>query len=51
MEEQRQNVRTELKRWHPDKFHADFGQRLVAADRKRIMDRVHEISCLLNDLK
>jgi hypothetical protein len=37
----------ELLRWHEDKF-ARFRDRLAAADRQRILDRVKTLTQLLN---
>ncbi|KAL4433907.1 hypothetical protein ABPG75_000348 [Micractinium tetrahymenae] len=48
VEEQRKRLRTELIRWHPDKFEARFGRRLVPADRERILARVVATSQALN---
>lgn len=47
-EEQRKRLRTELIRWHPDKFEARFGRRLVPADRDRVLARVVATSQALN---
>eukprot|EP00884_Botryococcus_braunii_P020526 jgi/Botrbrau1/7157/Bobra.0143s0029.1 len=40
-------TRTELLRWHPDKFEAAFGQRLVPLEKDKIMARVKGISQML----
>lgn len=48
--EQRKRLRFELMRWHPDKFTAKFGGRMVAQDRGRVLDRVKQISQMLNSL-
>ncbi|KAL4441890.1 hypothetical protein ABPG77_003806 [Micractinium sp. CCAP 211/92] len=48
LEEQRKRLRTELIRWHPDKFEARFGRRLVPADRDRVLARVVATSQALN---
>jgi hypothetical protein len=47
-EEQRKRLRTELIRWHPDKFISKFGRRLAAADRERVLLRVNAVSQQLN---
>jgi triphosphoribosyl-dephospho-CoA synthetase len=47
-EEQRRRLRTELVRWHPDKFVAKFGRRLAAGDRERVLERVNALSQQLN---
>ncbi|PRW57890.1 NF-kappa-B inhibitor 1 isoform A [Chlorella sorokiniana] len=47
-EEQRRRLRTELVRWHPDKFVARFGRRLAAEDRDRILARVARTAQQLN---
>lgn len=47
-EEQRRRLRTELVRWHPDKFVARFGRRLAAQDRDRILARVARTAQQLN---
>ncbi|EFN57300.1 hypothetical protein CHLNCDRAFT_143906 [Chlorella variabilis] len=43
-EEQRRRLRTELIRWHPDKFVSKFGRRLAPADRERVLARVNAVS-------
>ncbi|PSC73049.1 NF-kappa-B inhibitor 1 isoform B [Micractinium conductrix] len=47
-EEQRRRLRTELIRWHPDKFQSKFGRRLAPADAERITARVVAVSQMLN---
>ncbi|KAK9813272.1 hypothetical protein WJX72_011743 [[Myrmecia] bisecta] len=47
-EDTKKRVRLELLRWHPDKFMARFGKRLLAAERDRILARVQAISQVLN---
>ncbi len=49
-DEARRRVRTELMRWHPDKFVAKFGARLVAGERERVLDKVKHISQMLTGL-
>lgn len=49
-DEQRKRLRTELIRWHPDKFQARFGRRLAPADADRILARVVATSQVLNSL-
>ena len=46
--EWRRRLRTELLRWHPDKFQARFGAALLEADRERVMQRVQAICEVLN---
>ena len=46
--EWRRRLRTELLRWHPDKFQARCGAALLEADRERIMQRVQAICEVLN---
>ena len=48
--EKRKRLRLELMRWHPDKFEARFGGRVVAEDRERVLQRVKETSQMLNSL-
>jgi len=48
--EKRKRLRLELMRWHPDKFVARFGGRVVEAERERVLQRVKEISQMLNSL-
>eukprot|EP00887_Chlorella_sp_A99_P003716 scaffold7.g3716.t1 len=49
-EEQRRRLRTELMRWHSDKFVARFGRLLAPADRARILARVTATSQALTAL-
>lgn len=49
-DEERRRIRTELMRWHPDKFEAKFARFLHAADRQRVLDRVKHISQMLTGL-
>eukprot|EP00884_Botryococcus_braunii_P010168 jgi/Botrbrau1/19152/Bobra.0077s0064.1 len=49
-EEERRRIRTELMRWHPDKFEAKFASRLHAPDRQRVLDKVKHISQMLTGL-
>ena len=42
--------RSELVRWHPDKFEARFGRRLDPGDKPRVMQRVVALSQALNAL-
>lgn len=46
--EERKRLRLELMRWHPDKFVARFGGRLVNEDRARVAARVNSMSQMLN---
>lgn len=46
----RTRLRTEVLRWHPDKFEARWGARLVAAERQRILARVQETAGKLTGL-
>jgi hypothetical protein len=48
--EQKQRLRKELMRWHPDKFAGKFGRRVVEGDRDRIMERVKELGQALNEM-
>lgn len=45
----RKRVRLELLRWHEDKF-ARFGDRLAAADKQRILERVKAMTQMLNSI-
>lgn len=45
--DRRRRTRIELLRWHPDKFEAAFGKRLLACDKAEIMARVKQISQIL----
>ena len=49
-DEQRKRSRSELMRWHPDKFVSKFGARLYAKDRAAILAKVNAISQLLNSI-
>lgn len=46
--EWKRRLRTELLRWHPDKFQGHYAALLVEADRERIMHRVQAICEVLN---
>jgi hypothetical protein len=46
--ERKRRLRTELLRWHPDKFQGRYGAALLEADRQRIMHRVQAICEALN---
>jgi hypothetical protein len=48
--EKRKRLRLELMRWHPDKFVARFGGRVVEGERERVLQRVKEVSQMLNSL-
>ena len=52
---QRKALRDELLRWHPDKFEARFGARLLPEQRERVQARVNAMSqavaTLFQDLK
>lgn len=50
VEERRKRSRAELMRWHPDKFTAKFGARLIAKDRQQILHKVNAMSQLLNSI-
>ena len=41
---QRKALRDELLRWHPDKFEARFGPRLLPEQRQRVQARVNAMS-------
>lgn len=47
-EEKKRRLRSELLRWHPDKFQALFGRNLRAGDAERILAKVKEISQVIN---
>ena len=49
-EEQRKRSRSELMRWHPDKFVSRFGARMHAKDKADILTKVNAISQLLNSI-
>lgn len=44
-------LRKELMRWHPDKFTAKFGSRLVAADKDAVQAGVHAVAQQLTAMK
>ena len=44
-------VRTQLLRWHPDRFIQAFGAKLKDADKERIMERVKTNAAFLNWVK
>ena len=48
--EERQRLKLELMRWHPDKFQGKFGHRMQGADKEKILDGVKQISQALNEL-
>ncbi|KAK9805018.1 hypothetical protein WJX73_002321 [Symbiochloris irregularis] len=48
--EERKTIRTELLRWHPDRFSNKFGSRLLPSDKDAILQRVKHISQMLNSL-
>ena len=48
--EERKRLRLELMRWHPDKFVAKFGSRVVEGDRQRVAQGVNSVSQMLNHL-
>ena len=50
-DEYRFRVRTEMRRWHPDKFAQLVGQRLKECEREMVLDRVKTITQLLNKIK
>ena len=47
-EERKKRLRSELLRWHPDKFQALFGSNLKPDDAEQIMSKVKEISQAIN---
>lgn len=47
-EDRKRRLRSELLRWHPDKFQAHFGAILKAEDAEQIMAKVKEISIAIN---
>ena len=47
-EEKKKRLRSELLRWHPDKFQAHFGRKLKDEDADQIMAKVKEISQAIN---
>lgn len=46
----RRALQAELRRWHPDKFTAKFGGRLVEAERGAVLEDVKAVSQCLNAL-
>ena len=48
--ERKKRLRLELMRWHPDKFVAKFGGRVIAKDRERVAEGVKRVSQMLNSL-
>jgi len=46
----RSRLRSEVLRWHPDKFEARWGSRLAAGDRDRILARVKEVAQQLTEM-
>eukprot|EP00850_Spirogloea_muscicola_P024438 SM000821S22583 [mRNA] locus=s821:1613:2157:- [translate_table: standard] len=48
--EHRKRLRTEVLRWHPDKFVQRWGQRLSDKEQERIVARVNEISQAVHGL-
>ena len=49
-EVRRRRIRAELMRWHPDKFAAKFGQRLLPEAVQPVSERVKLVSQVLNSL-
>lgn len=47
-DEQRRRLRTELVRWHPDKFQGRFGRRLAPGEAEAVLARVNALSQALN---
>ncbi len=48
--ERKKRLRLELMRWHPDKFVARFGGRVIEKDKKRVEEGVNRVSQMLNSL-
>jgi hypothetical protein len=46
----RRALRSEMLRWHPDKFEARLGRSVRPADRKRVNARVNVVAQLVADL-
>lgn len=46
-EERKKRLRSELLRWHPDKFTGHFAHYLAESDRQRTLVRVQAISQML----
>lgn len=43
-------VRKLQRRWHPDKFMQNFGNRLLESDRDHIINQINEIAKALNKI-
>ena len=50
-EEYKKSLKKQRIRWHPDRFAQKVGQYLKKDDREKILDKVKEISQILNGLK
>lgn len=48
--ERKKRLRLELMRWHPDKFVAKFGGRVIGKDKERVAEGVKRVSQMLNSL-
>ena len=48
-EARKKRLRAEQLRWHPDKFQARFGSRLVEADKAEVLQRVSALSISLTE--
>ena len=49
--EKKRRFREMTKRWHPDRFQMRFRAKLCSKDKQRILERVQEISKLVNHAK
>ena len=49
--EKKRRFREMTKRWHPDRFQMRFRSKLYPKDKERILERVQEISKLVNHAK
>jgi hypothetical protein len=48
--ERRKALQSEMRRWHPDKFGARWGGRLVESDAALVLERVKQVAQSLNEL-
>ena len=49
-EEYKKHLKTQRIRWHPDRFVQKVGQHLKDTDREKILEKVNQISQLLNSI-
>ena len=48
--QRRRVIQIELRRWHPDKFTAKWGKRLLASEAEAVLVGVKQVAQALNNL-